>query len=204
MNIANMNIRKENIIMSLRHGLLGLVNYEPLTGYELTKEFERSLGFFWHTNFQQIYKALDTMEKDGWLISENITQTGKPNKRVYSITPHGKSELLDWLSSPEPDIKKFMQSKNVFLMRLAFMGETTDEQGLNLLHTFKKEYISNSQKFNDVEKVMEEAEGNLSPKVLKYWKLVALHGEIIRKARLEFVDKAIEILETGEWENEED
>lgn len=189
--------------MSLRHGLLGLVNYEPMTGYELTKEFEQSLGFFWHTNFQQIYKALDMMEKDGWLVSENVTQSGKPNKRVYSITTKGKAALADWLSSPEQDIKKFMQSKNVFLMRLAFMGEATDEQGLSLLHAFKKEYIANAQKFNNVEKVMEEEAGHLSPKVLKYWKLIALHGEIIRKARLEFVDKAIEILENGERGNAE-
>ena len=51
MNIANMNIKKESIVVSLRHGLLGLVNYEPMTGYVLTKEFERSLGFFWHTGW---------------------------------------------------------------------------------------------------------------------------------------------------------
>jgi len=189
--------------MSLRHGLLGLINYEPMTGYQLTKEFEQSLGFFWHTNFQQIYKALDTMENDGWLVSKRVMQAEKPNKRIYSITPAGKAELLAWLSSPEPDIKKFMQSKNVFLMRLAFMGETTDEQGLSLLHTFKKEYVSNARKFDDVEKVLSAEEGVLSPKVLKYWKLIALHGEIMRKARLEFVDKAIKILENEEQDNEE-
>ena len=41
--------------MSLRHGLLGLINYKPMTGYELNKEFEESLGHFWHVRSQQIY-----------------------------------------------------------------------------------------------------------------------------------------------------
>ena len=190
--------------MSLRHGLLGLINYEPMTGYELTKEFEQSLGFFWHTNFQQIYKELDTMEKNGWLVSERVMQTEKPNKRVYFITPKGKQELLDWLSSPETDIKKFMQSKNVFLMRLAFAGETSDEQALDFLHLFRNEYLSNAEKFDDVEQLIAEDEARLGPKVMKYWKLIALHGEIIRKARLEFVDRAIEMLENEkECEDEE-
>jgi len=175
-----------------------------MTGYELTREFEQSFGFFWHTNFQQIYKELDTMEKKGWLASERIMQMEKPNKRVYSITPNGKAELLDWLSSPENDIKKFMQSKNVFLLRLAFAGETSDEQALDFLHLFRNEYLSNARKFDDVEQLLAEDEARLGPKVIKYWKLVVLHGEIIRKARLDFINKAIEILENEkECEDEE-
>ena len=33
--------------MSLKHGLLGLLNYGSMTGYELDKIFRDSLSFFW-------------------------------------------------------------------------------------------------------------------------------------------------------------
>jgi len=190
--------------MSLRHGLLGLIKYKPMTGYELSKEFTESLAYFWHATSQQIYKELDTMEKSGWLISERVMQSEKPNKRVYSITAKGKEELLDWLSTPEEGVKKFMQGKNPFLMRLAFMGETSDEQALGMLHAFRNEYLSFAQSLDDVEKIIAEDEAVLGPKVMKYWKIVSLHGEIIRKARLEWVEKAIAILENeGESAYEE-
>jgi len=102
---------KGEIIISLRHGLLGLINYKPMTGYDLNREFAESLGHFWHVKSQQIYKELDTMEKSGWLVSERVMQSEKPNKRVYSITAKGKAEFIDWLSSPNFDIKNAMRGK---------------------------------------------------------------------------------------------
>ena len=181
--------------MSLKHGLLGLINYSPMTGYELTKEFNESLAYFWHATSQQIYKELDTMEKSGWLVSERVMQSEKPNKRVYSITPKGKAALVDWVSRPEDGVTKFMQGKNPFLLRLAFAGEASDELALGMLHEFKNQYLSFAQSLDNVEALIAEEEAILGPRVMKYWKIVALHGEYIRKARLEWVEKAIAILE---------
>lgn len=86
--------------MSLKHGLLGLLNYGSMTGYELDKIFRDSLSFFWQAKTSQIYRELDTMECHGWLTSERIIQNDKPNKRVYTITDSGKEELGNWLSMP--------------------------------------------------------------------------------------------------------
>ena len=183
--------------MSLRHGLLGLINYSPMTGYEMVKEFNESLAYFWHASPQQIYKELDAMEKSGWLVSERIMQTEKPNKRVYSITLKGKEALVDWVSSPDDGVNKFMQGKNLFLMRLAFAGEGSDENVLQMLYEFRNQYLSFAQKMENInmDEMIVEEEAVLGHKVMKYWKIVALHGEIIRKARLEWVEKAIAILE---------
>ena len=61
--------------MSLKHGLLGLLNYGPMTGYELDKAFKASLSFFWQAKASQIYRELGTMEQNGWLTSKRIVQT---------------------------------------------------------------------------------------------------------------------------------
>ncbi|MCL2350821.1 MAG: PadR family transcriptional regulator, partial [Defluviitaleaceae bacterium] len=76
--------------MSLKHGLMGLLSQKPMTGYDLDKEFNASLGFFWPAQYSQIYAELDKMEKKGWLVSRRVVQEDKPNKRVYSLTAEGK------------------------------------------------------------------------------------------------------------------
>ena len=184
--------------MSLRHGLLGLLNYKPMTGYEINKEFYESLGHFWQAKSQSIYRELDAMEKDGWLISERIIQEEKPNKRVYSITAKGKTEFLEWLSSPETDIEKTLHVKNAFLMRVAFSGEASREQALDLLRSYREVCLAGIQKVKEADEVIVRDEATYSNDIMKYWKLVALHGEILRKARLEWAEKAIAILEGEE------
>jgi DNA-binding PadR family transcriptional regulator len=166
-----------------------------MTGYEMVKEFDESLAYFWHASPQQIYKELDSMEKNGWLVSERIIQTEKPNKRIYSITPKGKEVLVNWVSKPEEGVTKFMRGKNPFLMRLAFAGEGSDENALQMLYEFRNQYLSFAGKLGDADEMIDAEETVLDKKVMKYWKIVALHGKIIRKARLEWVEKAIEILE---------
>ena len=47
--------------MSLRHALLGLLAEHPASGYELTKQFERSLAHVWSAKHSQIYPELAKM-----------------------------------------------------------------------------------------------------------------------------------------------
>ncbi|MDR0221438.1 MAG: PadR family transcriptional regulator, partial [Lachnospiraceae bacterium] len=84
--------------MSLKHGLLGLLSYGRMTGYELDKAFKDSLNFFWQAQTSQIYRELKAMEKAGWLTSEIVFQTSKPNKKLYAITDSGRLEFHRWIA----------------------------------------------------------------------------------------------------------
>ena len=44
--------------MALEHALLVALSERPGSGLELTRRFERSIGFFWHATHQQIYRVL--------------------------------------------------------------------------------------------------------------------------------------------------
>jgi len=183
--------------MSLRHGLIGLLNYEPMTGYELNKFFNESLGHFWQAKASQIYRELDAMEQNGWLTSERVIQDDKPNKRVYSVTEQGKAEFMDWLSNFDP-FKPATGKGNAFLMRIFFGGELDKESTLELLH-ISKEYSLKG--INELKEIVDEVNGLITeePELTnnaKYWKLTALFGEIANKATAEWAEKAIEILES--------
>ena len=182
--------------MSLKHGLLGLLNYQPMTGYELDKEFKESLSHFWQAKPQQIYRELDAMEQKGWLESKRVVQEEKPNKRVYSITAKGKTEFMDWLSSPGKDIENATRVKSVFFMRLFFAGETSREQALELLYAYREQCLDSIKEMDAANEMFRKIESLYAPEEMVYWKLIMLNGEMMRKARFEWVEKAIEILKT--------
>jgi len=181
--------------MSLKHGLLGLLNYEPMTGYELDKEFKESLDYFWQARGNQIYRELDLMEKNGWLTSERVIQAEKPNKRVYSITANGKKELLDWLSSPEADIANATNVKSAFLLRVFFAGETGKEKALELLRSFRDVCVASNTKIDEPIKKIAHEELNY-PEQAVYWNLTASYGAMMNQARIAWAEEAIAKLES--------
>ena len=181
--------------MSLKHGLLGLLNYQPMTGYELDKEFSRTLGHFWQASGSQIYFELDAMESKGWLESERIMQEERPNKRVYSITPEGKTELVKWLSMPPSNKKQSSRQRSTLLMRVFFGGEVDKRITLELLRAFRNECLDAIGRMEGIDEELARYEQEQGPDAIRYWKLTAECGEIMIKARLEWAEKAIATLE---------
>jgi len=88
--------------MALEHALLVALSERPASGLELTRRFEKSLGFFWHATHQQIYRVLARMEADGWVTVETVAQDGRPDKRVHTPSPTGRAVLAEWLAAPMP------------------------------------------------------------------------------------------------------
>jgi DNA-binding PadR family transcriptional regulator len=88
--------------MALEHALLVALSERPASGLELTRRFEKSLGFFWHATHQQIYRVLGRMEADGWVDVEVVEQEGRPDKRVHTPSPAGRRVLAEWLATPMP------------------------------------------------------------------------------------------------------
>lgn len=88
--------------MALEHALLVALREEPASGLDLAKRFSRSIGFFWHATHQQIYRVLGRMDADGWVSVTEVAQTGRPDKKVYAVSPAGERVLADWLGAPTP------------------------------------------------------------------------------------------------------
>lgn len=99
--------------MALAEAILVCLAEKPLTGYDLAKTFDTSIGFFWHADHQQIYRELKKLKERGWVNDELVVQEGRPNKRRYSITGSGRDRLVDWSreSDPPPGVKDDMMVK---------------------------------------------------------------------------------------------
>jgi DNA-binding PadR family transcriptional regulator len=96
--------------MALGDAILVCLTERPMTGYELAKTFDSSIGFFWKADHQQIYRELTRLRERGHVQAREIVQTGKPNKLVYTLTAEGKAALRHWAARPSspPSIKDDM------------------------------------------------------------------------------------------------
>jgi DNA-binding PadR family transcriptional regulator len=87
--------------MALKQTILAFLSRQPLSGYDVAKEFAEGFGScFWKASQQQIYAELTKLEQQGSVTYEAIPQPGRLDKKIYSITEQGQQELLDWLTKP--------------------------------------------------------------------------------------------------------
>lgn len=89
--------------MTLPHAILVSLREQSGSGYELTRRFDRSIGYFWSASHQQIYRTLRTMEDDGWVTAKVVSQRGRPDKKVYTVSATGRAELARWIAAPLGD-----------------------------------------------------------------------------------------------------
>jgi DNA-binding PadR family transcriptional regulator len=87
--------------MALKHTILAFLSRQSLSGYEVAKEFAEGFGScFWKASQQQVYAELAKLEQQGNVSYEAIPQSGRLDKKIYSITDLGKKELTEWLTKP--------------------------------------------------------------------------------------------------------
>lgn len=87
-------------VLALGDAILVCLTERPMTGYELAKTFDLSIGFFWKADHQQIYRELTRLRDRGHIQSREVVQSGKPNKLVYTLTSEGKAALRQWAARP--------------------------------------------------------------------------------------------------------
>ncbi|WP_327068839.1 PadR family transcriptional regulator [Kitasatospora sp. NBC_01250] len=85
--------------MSIRHGLLALLDQGPRYGYQLRTEFEARTGATWPLNVGQVYTTLNRLERDGLVVPDGEDEDGH---LFYAVTEKGRAELRAWFDSPVP------------------------------------------------------------------------------------------------------
>ncbi len=99
--------------MALAEAILVCLTERPMSGYDLAKNFDASIGFFWRASHQQIYRELGRLREKGYVTSDEVSQDGKPNRIIHTITPTGKRALRAWSKKPakHPSLKDEMLVK---------------------------------------------------------------------------------------------
>ncbi|MEV3989757.1 PadR family transcriptional regulator [Streptomyces sp. NPDC049837] len=83
--------------MSIRHGLLALLEPGPRYGSQLRSEFESRTGSTWPLNVGQVYTTLSRLKRDGLIEQGGEDEAGHA---LYAITDAGREELRAWFEKP--------------------------------------------------------------------------------------------------------
>ena len=184
--------------MSLKFGLLGLLGYSDMTGYDLTKVFNDSLRFFWKAQPSQIYRDLTALEKEDCLTFEIEEQKGKPSKKIYSITEKGKNKFYQWVN--DYDFTKEVSYRESMLMKIFFGASGDDtklEESLMAFMDKNRRYKEEHLKVIEVMKSYASKNENLK-RNHTYWRMVHARGLVQADANVEWAKRAIGILKEAE------
>jgi PadR family transcriptional regulator AphA len=104
--------------------ILGVLTEGAMSGYDLKKAIDASVGYFWGPAKSGIYALLPRLVASGYATSREIAQSGRPDKRIYRITAAGRGALRSWIEDtpapPDPD-------RNPLLLKLFFGALTSPE-----------------------------------------------------------------------------
>ncbi len=97
--------------------ILGLLKWEPRTGYDVKRVTDYSTRFFWGASYGQIYPELRSLERAGLVVARDEPR-GRRARYVYELTPDGERALMGWLLGTEDAF----EVRDEGLLRL-FFGE---------------------------------------------------------------------------------
>ena len=83
--------------MSIKQGLLALLEQGPMYGYQLRAEFESRTGATWPLNVGQVYTTLSRLERDGLVEAAGSDGEGHV---FYRVTDQGRAEVATWFATP--------------------------------------------------------------------------------------------------------
>ena len=87
--------------MTVSYALLGLLEESARHGYDLKQNYDRRFGATKPIRFGQVYRTLAQLVRDGLVVAAGVEAGAGPDRKLYSITPEGVTDLDSWLGEPE-------------------------------------------------------------------------------------------------------
>jgi PadR family transcriptional regulator AphA len=191
--------------MVLQYAILGILNYAPLTGYNLKTLVDKSLNHFWKASLSQIYRELSVLERNGYVVSDILPQEDRPDKKVYTITVAGKKAFREWLG----DFPETLSAprRDEFLVRIFFGSQLGDAELKKQLGRYIEERRSIQKKIDEIRnhkhlsRLVEQNNKNNQKitidfeKETRYWRFTINRAQIINDAYIRWAEECIEELE---------
>jgi PadR family transcriptional regulator, regulatory protein AphA len=151
--------------MNLQFAILGLLTYAPLTGYTLSKIFDKSIHSIWSASLSQIYRELAALEAKGFVVSSIEAQDDRPDRRVYTLTSAGLAAFEEWLGHFPDDL--IGPRRDEFMLHIFFGGKLGRaelkqqfERFLAERRAFEQAMIDNKKKVMEIVKTFQNPATN--------------------------------------------
>jgi DNA-binding PadR family transcriptional regulator len=165
--------------MSLRHTILGILDWVPMHGYAI-REITRSYAWIQPMANVNLYPTLRELETGGLVSHVEEVHEGRLRK-VYSITEAGRTELERWLADPslEPVVYRDLALLKIALLR---PGAHPGASGW-----IAAELERNTKLLEEAEQWLRQSGGQ----VPKYSRLVAEYGRDVQQVRVRWLERVL-------------
>ena len=111
--------------------LLGLLRFQDMYGYQLNDLIDSHLGICVQLKKPTIYRLLNKMTDDGWVIYREEQEGNRPPRRVYTITSEGELAFQRLLRE---SLAEYRPAEFHSDISLAFLNVLPAEEVVPLLH----------------------------------------------------------------------
>ncbi len=136
-----------------RCAILGLLSWQPMSGYDIKKLIEMGLQHFWSESYGQLYPTLNQLVTDGLASRKEGTGTGLRSRHVYSITAKGRRAFSDWLKEPTESTPV----RNEFLLKFFLSGRGDISESIRLIEEFQMQERTRLNAFTMSEQILRKA-----------------------------------------------
>jgi PadR family transcriptional regulator AphA len=171
------------------YAVLGLLTFGEMSGYDLTKLTEQSIGFFFTPAKSQIYSELRRLLSLGYATERQVEQDRRPDKRLYRITDRGRRALRDWLETAEVESAEI---KSPFLVKVFFGAHMSEEALLEQVKEMRRRDAEQLQVLKQIETLIKDQDEMFFPN------LTLRCGLAHTRAVIRWEDEVIRKLETRE------
>ncbi|MBN1187257.1 MAG: PadR family transcriptional regulator [Bacteroidales bacterium] len=177
--------------MSLKHAILGFLNNQDLTGYDLQKRIEKTINHFWSSTQSQIYRTLKELIDNELVEMQMVYQDDKPNRKNYTITPKGKEELTNWLNTSI----EIPNHRNQFLVQF-FFSDNIDN--LHIIKNLEHYKTVMQQRLNFLNQFVIKQKNKNNDRPQKLYNLIAENGIRALENEIGWIDYAIKTIKDEE------
>jgi DNA-binding PadR family transcriptional regulator len=135
---------EKSSVSRLGYALLGLLQGNPSSGYELRKVFSSTSMKTYSDSPGAIYPALSRLEKQGLIRGKVEEGSGLRRRQLFRLSPNGLSELRKWITRPITR-HDLLWAQPEILLRFAFahtaVGPAAAVELLKSLEAALKTYI---------------------------------------------------------------
>jgi DNA-binding PadR family transcriptional regulator len=105
-----------------------------MSRYDVASTATRTINNFWTIAKSQVYAELDRLERLGYVKSTHVRQRKLPDKRLFELTPEGRSAFKDWLEESETEVARF---RSAYLVKVFFARDMSKERLIQLLRDYR-------------------------------------------------------------------
>ena len=127
------------------YAVLALLHLKPWTGYELTRQAQRSLRYAWPKSERLLYSEPKKLVELGYA-TVHQEDSGNRTRNVYTITGEGRQALSEWTTTRTEPPRFEVEA----LLRLLFADHGSREDVLRALDEFEDDIGAHHQAIVDL------------------------------------------------------